>query len=689
MQKKNAGLRTLIGYLVLIGVIVTLVVVIMNGFDNEKTKYSDIVTLFENIGNEEGKEAVKTFTLNSSNKLTIETTEDRELTWIIQDREIWYDDCYEYVRNSDIEYDLEEPKTIPAWVSIIPTLVLVGGFIFLMIYVMRQTGSGGKLNSFGKARARIIVPDDKKKVTFADVAGADEEKEELKEIVEFLKDPAKYTRLGAKIPHGVLLMGPPGTGKTLLAKAVAGEAGVPFYSISGSDFVEMYVGVGASRVRDLFDTAGKNKASIVFIDEIDAVGRHRGAGLGGGHDEREQTLNQLLVEMDGFSDTSGIIVMAATNRPDILDPALLRPGRFDRQITVGYPDLNGRIAILKVHARNKPFEQSVNFETIAKTTAGFTGADLANVLNEAALLAARRGKSLIGMNDIEDSIMKVVVGTQKKSRKIKEEEKRKTAIHEAGHAVVSHLLPTQDPVHQISIIPSGRALGYTLNLPTEDKYSVYKQELKEEIAVLLAGRAAEKIFFDDISGGASNDIQRATEIARNMITKYGMSDTLGPIQFGSGHDEVFLGRDFGEARNYSEKIASQIDEEIHAIITEAYGVSDQLIRDHMDKMNFIADFLVKNETMDEVQFKALMEGEPTMEELENMMTEMRRKSLEENEAQRKRLEEQERLEAEKKADEENKKRDAQSSFFSPDPPEDKSEGDDSDKKDDDNNPYFK
>ena len=494
------------------------------------------------------------------------------------------------------------------------------------------------MNSFGHAKVKL-GSNEKKKVYFKDVAGADEEKEELKEIVDFLKDPTKYTKLGARIPHGVLLVGPPGTGKTLLAKAVAGEADVPFYSISGSDFVEMYVGVGASRVRDLFENAKKNPASIIFIDEIDAVGRHRGAGLGGGHDEREQTLNQLLVEMDGFGSNDGIIVMAATNRPDILDPALLRPGRFDREITVNYPDLRGREDILKVHSRGKPFEADVDISKIAQTTVGFTGADLANLLNEAALLAARKNKSLIGMDDIEAAMLKVVVGTPKKSAKIKEAEKRKTAYHEAGHAILAYCMPTQDPVRLISIIPSGRALGYTLTPPVEDKYSVYRDGLKEEISMLLAGRAAESIIFGDVSGGASNDIQRATNIARNMVTQLGMSEKLGPILYGSEHNEVFLGRDFSSSRNYSEETAAIIDEEIKTIVENAYKVAKDVLNEHIDKLHFIAEFLLKYETMDDAQFLAAMEGDPSFEDLENMAKERREKSAKENEEKAKRDEE--------------------------------------------------
>ncbi|MBQ8742562.1 MAG: ATP-dependent zinc metalloprotease FtsH [Clostridia bacterium] len=659
-MKKN--LFSILCFVLLIGIVIGTVSLILGNNKKEEPIYSDIVELFENIG-VKGKEAVKTFELDASNKLTVTTTKNEKIVYVLQDRQRFYDDCYNYVleynkkieaenenvsdknKASKLEYDLVEPKSTPMWLAILPyaaIILLLGGLVF---WVFKQSangkgapgGRGGP--SFGKSRAKINVPDDKKKILFSDVAGADEEKEELEEIVAFLKDPSYFTKLGAKIPHGVLLVGPPGTGKTLLAKAVAGEAGVPFYSISGSDFVEMYVGVGASRVRDLFDTARKHPASIIFIDEIDAVGRHRGAGLGGGHDEREQTLNQLLVEMDGFSGNDGIIVMAATNRPDILDPALLRPGRFDREVTVNYPDLKGREEILKIHARNKPFEADVDLTTVAKGTAGFTGADLANLLNEAALLAARRGKSLIGMNDIEDATMKIIVGTQKKSMKIKEEEKRKTAYHEAGHALLAYYLPSIDPVHQISIIPSGRALGYTLNLPQEDKYSEYRSELSEHIAMLLGGRVAETITFNDFSGGASNDIQRATEIARKMVTRLGMSDALGPIVYGTGHSEVFLGKDFGGEKNYSEATASLIDSEIKRIVTEAYDVAKNILTEHADKLKFVAEFLVKYETMDEIQFKAAMEGEPTFEELQEIMDERRRKSMAENEEKRRRDEE--------------------------------------------------
>ena len=552
---------------------------------------------------------------------------------------------------SEVEY-IPMKKT-SAWLSYLPFILLVVFIIVMYIITAKQmTGGGaGKINSFGKAKAKTASMSDKNKVTFKDVAGADEEKEELVEVVDYLKDPAKFTKLGAKIPHGVLLMGPPGTGKTLLAKAVAGEAGVPFFSISGSDFVEMYVGVGASRVRDLFDTARKSPAAIIFIDEIDAVGRHRGAGLGGGHDEREQTLNQLLVEMDGFGSHDGIIVIAATNRPDILDPALLRPGRFDRQITVNRPDINGRIAILNVHARNKPMESSVDFKEIARMTVGFTGADLANLLNEAALLASRRNKSLIGMDDIEEAFIKVIAGPKKKSRVMKPEERKNTAYHEAGHAMLAYYLDL-DPVQQISIIPSGGALGYTLNPPAEDKYSVYKSEMKRKIAMLLAGRAAEEIINGDVSGGASNDIQRATDIAKQMVTRLGMSERLGPRCFGTDQSEVFLGRDFSSSQDYSEEIAAQIDHEIHHIISKAYAKAKDILNEHIDKLHFIADFLFKNEIMDADQFKAVMENDTvTMEEIEQIAENKKKQSQIANQAK---LEDEKRLEAQKSAEEQKK-----------------------------------
>lgn len=502
------------------------------------------------------------------------------------------------------------PTRYPLWVSIIPNVIMIVmlGIVWFIFIQQSQAGGGGKgVMNFGKSHAKLAT-DDKKKITFDDVAGADEEKAELIEIVDFLKQPRKYIELGARIPKGVLLVGPPGTGKTLLAKAVAGEAGVPFFSISGSDFVEMFVGVGASRVRDLFENAKKNSPCIIFIDEIDAVGRQRGAGLGGGHDEREQTLNQLLVEMDGFSANEGIIMIAATNRPDILDPALLRPGRFDRQIVVNVPDIKGREAILRVHSKNKPLEENVDLSILAKGTPGFTGADLENLMNEAALLAVRRNKKLIGMDELEESITRVLAGPEKKSRVMSEKERKLTAYHEAGHAVVTRLLPNTNPVHQISIIPRGRAGGYTLSLPTEDKFYASKTELEEEIVTLLGGRVAEKLVMNDISTGAKNDIERATSIARKMVTEYGMSDALGPIELGSGHDEVFLGRDFSKGRNYSEEVASQIDKEIRRIVEVAYERAEALLKENMNRLHNVAAALLEKEKLEANEFEAIFNG---------------------------------------------------------------------------------
>ena len=502
-----------------------------------------------------------------------------------------------------------QPLTTPWWYDLIPlaiSLVLCGVMFWLIMRA--QTGGNGKVMNFGRSRARIHDPN-KNKVTFADVAGAEEEKEELKEMVDFLRNPKAYIDMGARIPKGVLLVGPPGTGKTLLAKAVAGEAGVPFFSISGSDFVEMFVGVGASRVRDLFDQAKRAAPSIIFIDEIDAVGRHRGAGLGGGHDEREQTLNQLLVEMDGFGANEGVIVIAATNRQDILDPALLRPGRFDRQVYVGAPDMKGREDILKVHARGKQFDPDVRFDSIAKSTAGFTGADLENLLNEAALLAARRNKRLISMEDIEDSFLKVIMGTEKKSRVMTDREKRLTAYHEAGHAIATRCLPTQDPVHTISIIPRGRAGGFTMSLPQEEKFYASKNEMLDDLIVLLGGRVAEKLTMDDISTGASNDIERATSVAKSMVTKYGMSDLIGPINYSSGQQEIFLGRDMVETDAISEDVAAKIDEEIRRIILEAYAKCEDILKEHMDQLSAVGEYLIRNETMDGDAFEKMFNGE--------------------------------------------------------------------------------
>jgi cell division protease FtsH len=501
-----------------------------------------------------------------------------------------------------------EPAGVPWWSTLIPFVlmaVLLGVFWY---FAMQQSqGANNKAMSFGKSRARMSVGN-KNNVTFADVAGADEEKEELKEIVDFLKSPAKFTQVGARIPTGVLLVGPPGTGKTLLAKAVAGEAGVPFFSISGSDFVEMFVGVGASRVRDMFEQAKKNAPCILFIDEIDAVGRHRGAGLGGGHDEREQTLNQLLVEMDGFSTNEGIIVLAATNRPDILDPALLRPGRFDRQITVTAPDMKGREAILRVHARNKPLDPSVNLGVLAKRTPGFTGADLQNALNEAALLTARRSLRTITMNELEEAITRVMIGPEKKSRLITEEDKRCTAYHEVGHAVVSWTLPHCDPVHEVSIIPRGMAAGYTMTLPKEDQQHMTRGKLLDLVAELLGGRVAESLFLDDISTGAYNDLQRASAIARSMVVEYGMSEKVGPVYYGGEQQEVFLGRDFGHAKNYSEDLAAVIDEEVRAILENAYRTSTDILTQNRERVHQVAQILLEREKIDGEQFDNLMRG---------------------------------------------------------------------------------
>ena len=679
-MKKN-NFKIILFYLVLIVGVFVLLSFLFSKNETPKVSYGDVVEYFEN-------DQVQSFTVDEDyylklkiyplKEIEVENDKGEKVKIEVADpsgevKEVGYQ-IPSYIdfaarfekyymgedKNANIDVakcNIEPEHTTSIWLMFLPYIIIIAVFIILYFVVARQAangkGSAGKMMNFGRARVKT-AEDNKNKVLFKDVAGADEEKEELEEVVEFLKDPQKFCKLGAKIPHGVLLVGPPGTGKTLLAKAVAGEAGVPFFSISGSDFVEMYVGVGASRVRDLFENARKTPASIIFIDEIDAVGRHRGAGLGGGHDEREQTLNQLLVEMDGFGSHDGIIVMAATNRPDILDPALLRPGRFDRQITVNYPDIKGREEILKVHAKNKPMEESVDLAAVAKTTAGFTGADLANLLNEAALLAARREKSLIGMEDIEDAFIKVIAGPKKKTKNRKEDELRKTAYHEAGHAILAYVLPTQDPVQQISIIPSGNALGYTLNPPKEDKYSVYKQELKEKISMLLAGRAAEEIIFRDVSGGASNDIQRATDIAKKMVTQLGMSDVLGLRAFGSGHGEVFLGRDFSSSQDYSDETAAKIDNEIHAIISEAYDRAKAILAQNIDKLHFIAGFLVKNEIMDGEQFEAAMSGSPTFEELEEMTEAKKRRSREENDERRR----QEAMEERRRKEEAEKAKDA-------------------------------
>jgi len=657
---KNS-LKIAIFYIVLIGILIVATASLWDNIPEDKLVFSQVVEMFRN-------EQVRQFEVDEENTLTMivrQTTNEGVaseaiVTYQLRDLDLFLNELGDLIRTQHDAgiidaYDYPPPYEIPWWVSLVPYAIVIILMIVMWMFVVNQAtgGKGSKLNSVGRAKAKLVTAD-KTKVYFKDVAGADEEKAELEEIVEFLRNPEYFTKLGAKIPHGVLLVGPPGTGKTLIAKAVAGEAGVPFYSISGSDFVEMYVGVGASRVRDLFDTAKKNPAAIIFIDEIDAVGRHRGAGLGGGHDEREQTLNQILVEMDGFGSSEGVIVMAATNRPDILDPALLRPGRFDRQITMNAPDVKGREDILKVHAKNKPFEADVDLGVIAKTTVGFTGAELANLLNEAALLAARKGKHLIGMNDLEEAMIKVIVGPAKKSRVISEAERKLTAYHEAGHAVTTWVRQKDEPVHQISIIPSGRAGGYTLSFPKEDKSYMSRSAMQDEIITLLGGRVAEQIILGDISTGASNDIQRATSIARQMVTKYGMSEKLGPILYGSesSSDEVFLGRDFNNTRNYSEETASLIDSEVKRIVSEAYTQAEQILRENIDRLHFVAEYLMKNEIMEEAQFvRAMSEPDITIEELEAMVAEKRRKSQEENEAHAKRLaEEEKQREAEREAE---------------------------------------
>lgn len=518
---------------------------------------------------------------------------------------------YNPASTDEIPHNLTRATDNSILMEMIPTLIIMIILIVAWVFIMKKMGGGGlggKEMSFGKAKIKN-TNDEKRKTTFDDVAGADEEKEELAEVVEFLKAPEKYNKLGARIPKGVLLVGPPGTGKTLLARAVAGEAGVPFFSISGSDFVEMFVGVGASRVRDLFDQAKKNSPCIIFIDEIDAVGRQRGAGLGGGNDEREQTLNQLLVEMDGFGANEGVILIAATNRPDVLDPALMRPGRFDRQVVVSYPDVNGREAILRVHARKKPLAPDVNLKTIAKTTAGFTGADLENLLNEAALLAARKDKKAITMDEIKEATVKVVVGAEKKSKVMSEKEKKLTAYHEAGHAILFDKLETQDPVHEISIIPTGMAGGYTMPLPSEDKSYNSRRGMYEDIVVSLGGRVAEELIMDDISTGASNDIEKATKTARAMVTKYGMTKELGCVCYGTDNNSVFLGRDMGSrTQDYSEATAAKIDQLVLDMVNKAYGDATKILSDNMDKLHDIAKYLIKHEKMGSEDFTAVMNG---------------------------------------------------------------------------------
>ncbi len=603
----NKYLRGLSFYVILFLIILTIFVITSMPETTTTYIYSDLISLIESNQVKELQivETNVTALLTDGTKIEVATPGYDALYASVGD------EIERQVAAGTLKVDTPEPVSPPWWLSFLPSLGLIVIMVVFWIIFMRQSQGGGKggVMSFGKSRAKATV-DDKNKKTFDDVAGEDEEKEELKEIVDFLKDPQKFREMGARIPKGVLLVGPPGTGKTLLAKAVAGEAGVPFFSISGSDFVEMFVGVGASRVRDLFEHAKKSAPCIIFIDEIDAVGRQRGAGLGGGHDEREQTLNQLLVEMDGFGVNEGVIVIAATNRPDILDSALLRPGRFDRQVLVDTPDVKGREEILKIHAKGKPLAEDVRLDVLAKTTVGFTGADLENLMNEAALRAAKSGAKQITMFDLEESIMKVIAGPEKKTRIVTEKERNLTAYHEAGHAVVSKLLPTQDRVHQISIIPRGRAGGYTLSLPKEDISYTSKTEMLEEIVSLLGGRVSEKLFLGDISTGASNDIERATAIAKSMVVKYGMSDTLGTRSFGSSNDEVFIGRDFGHTKDYSEDVASKIDAEIKRIIDDCYTRCSDILSENSDKVKATAELLLEKEKVDADEFEALFGEAP-------------------------------------------------------------------------------
>lgn len=620
MKNNNNGKTLLIYLLVSVAIICGLVYMLTSMITKSSDKkYSEIMEQFDSLN-------VSQFELDlGSGQLKYKLKgEDKVYSYTVPNVSLFANEVLggEDAENYRKKYNTENPddplqyNLIPIsdnsfWLNLIPTLLMLGVMIFFFVFMMKNAG-GGKMSSFGKTNAKMAPSS--KKATFEDVAGADEEKEELKEIVDFLRDNKKYTEIGARIPKGVLLLGPPGTGKTLLARAVAGEAKVPFFSISGSDFVEMFVGVGASRVRDLFEQAKKNAPAIIFIDEIDAVGRQRGAGLGGGHDEREQTLNQLLVEMDGFEDNDSVIVMAATNRRDILDPALLRPGRFDRQILVGYPDVKGREAILKVHTRNKPLAPDVDLETIAKSTVGFTGADLENLVNEASLLAARKNKKAITKDELEEASIKVVAGPEKKSKVITEDEKKLTAYHEGGHALCTYYSKSQDKVHQVSIIPRGQAGGFTMSLPVKDKSYVSKNEMYENIVVLLGGRVAEKLILDDISTGASNDLERATSTARNMVTRYGFSDNLGPVVYGQGDHEVFLGRDYTNTPSYSDNVAAEIDNEIRTLIESAFTDAEKILNEHMDKLHVVAKYLMKYEKVDGATFEKLMNGELTESE---------------------------------------------------------------------------
>ena len=595
------GIKTLAMWLIM-GIIFLVILTSILDNSNNKMDYSTLISKIES------GEVEKIVISSDGTTASVELIAERGTKEVnIPSLESFMDYVQNVLPEGNIVLNEESTSVLVTILSLLSPFGILIIFMVFWFLIMGGSASQGanKSMSFGKSKARMIAPIDKNKVTFEDVAGVDEEKEELQEIVEFLKNPKKFTDMGARIPKGVLLVGHPGTGKTLLAKAVAGEAGVPFFIISGSDFVEMFVGVGASRVRDLFEQAKKNAPCIIFIDEIDAVGRQRGAGLGGGHDEREQTLNQLLVEMDGFSKNEGVIVLAATNRPDVLDKALLRPGRFDRQIVVSSPDVKAREQILEVHSKKKRLADDVDLKIIAKNTSGFSGADLENVLNEAALLAARRNLNEIGMREIEEAMVKVTMGPEKKTRVRSEKENKLVAYHEAGHAVVSRFLPTQDPVHQISIVPRGMAGGYTMYRPTEDKSFMSKSEMEETIVSLLGGRVAESLILDDISTGASNDIERASKIAREMVTKYGMSNRLGAIMFGSGQEEVFLGRDFAQSRNYSEETASIIDEETKVIIDRAYRIAEEILRANIDKLHLVASILLEKEKIDGEEFEAI------------------------------------------------------------------------------------
>ena len=609
--------KTIRNLLIYLGIPIVLIIIIAVIFSSQRTEQpttSEIVYYFKDMKVKEytvdfGTGAIE-LKLNDDKGTVVKATA-ASITTFLDQINPYVDQYNEKHPDEPMKYDHIRASENSWLIDLLPNIILFGALVVFWIYFMRKLSNGmggdGKTMGFGKAKIKSIS-DEKRKTTFADVAGADEEKEELREIVEFLKDPKKYNELGARIPKGVLLVGPPGTGKTLLARAVAGEAGVQFFSISGSDFVEMFVGVGASRVRDLFEQAKKNSPCIIFIDEIDAVGRQRGAGLGGGHDEREQTLNQLLVEMDGFGANEGVIMIAATNRPDILDPALMRPGRFDRQVIVGRPDIKGREEILKVHAKGKPLAPDVVLKTIAKSTAGFTGADLENLLNEAALLAARKDLKAITMTEVEEATIKVVVGAEKKSRVMSDAEKKLTAYHEAGHAIATYFCPTQDPVHQISIIPRGMAGGFTMSLPSEDKSYRSKKEMKEDIVVLLGGRVAEALIIGDISTGASNDIERATKLAFAMVAQYGMSDSLGPIAYSTDDSNVFLGKELGHSKNYSESTAAKIDKEVSDIITTGYNKTEEILKNNIGRLHEVAKFLISNEKMSGDEFKKVMEG---------------------------------------------------------------------------------